>query len=190
MTVPVSRLVANASKILQDIGSVRWSQADLIDWGSEGQVALMPIKPDAYTRTVEHQLVSGAKQTLPEDSLALIDVSRNVDGTAVTQCDRHTLDRFSPSWTTKVTSSTVEHWMPDPQPDTFYVYPPQGATPGRVVLTHAAIPPRLEASGNLRVRDVYEPNITNYMIYRALSEDAEFAGSAERAVAYYKLFTG
>lgn len=78
--------------------------------------------------------------------------------------------------------------MPDDNPAYYYVYPAQSATPGSVVVTCCVKPPALTAMGNMNVRDIYAPNITNYVIYRALSKDAEFGGAAERAIAHYKLF--
>lgn len=190
MTVSVASLVTRASTILQDMDGVRWTVSELLDWGSEGQVELVKLRPDAYTKTVTVRLVPGAKQSTPAGSIEFIDVRQNTNGIAITPCDRAALDRFSPKWMVTPTASYVKHWMDDPEPDTFYVYPAQNATPGSIVVTHAAVPPALSQGGTLAVRDIYAENVVNYIIYRALSKDAEFSGSAERAAAYYQLFKG
>ena len=189
MTIQVSTVLTNVATLLNDAGLVRWTQDELLAWGSEGQVELVKLKPDAATKTVEHQLVPGAKQTNPADCIEIIDMRQNKGGAAVTPCDRAALDRFSPDWMTTPTASTVKHWMDDPQPDTFYVYPAQNATPAKVILTHTFVPPALTADGVLGVRDIYQAAIENYILFRAFSKDAEPA-SAERAVAYGKAFYG
>lgn len=189
MSVPVSSVITNVSTLLNDAGLVHWTQAELLAWGSEGQVELVKLKPDAAIKTVEHQLVAGAKQTNPADCVEIVDMRQNKSGAAITPCSRDVMDRFMPGWMTTPTASTVTHWMDDPQPDTFYVYPAQNATPGKVVLTYTFVAPPLTAGGVLGVRDIYQSAIENYILFRAFSKDSEPA-SAERALAYGKAFYG
>ena len=189
MAVPCSLVLLNVKTLLNDAGMIHWTQNELLQWGSEGQVELVVLKPDAATKTVDLQLVSGARQTNPADCISILDMRQNNGGNTITPTDRATLDRFMPGWMKGPTASTVKHWMPDPQPDTFYVYPAQNTTPAKVVITHSFTPPALVAGGNLGVRDIYQAAIENYILFRAFSKDAEPA-SAERAMAYGKAFYG
>ena len=189
MTVAVNSLVSEVSTLLLDTTHVRWSVADVIAALSEAQVELTKIQPDAYIKTVTVQLVPGAKQTAPSDCQTIVDMRQNENGAAVTPCNRDALDRFTPKWMVTPTASYVVNWMTDPQPDTFYVSPAQGATPARVVITYSALPSGLSEGGNLVVRDMYAPRVVNYALFRLYSREDE-AGSAEKAEAYYKLFTG
>ena len=189
MAILVSTVLTNVKTLLNDAGMIHWTQNELLQWGSEGQVELVVLKPDAATKTVDLQLVSGARQTNPADCISILDMRQNNGGNAITPADRATLDRFMPGWMKGPTASTVKHWMPDPQPDTFYVYPAQNSTPAKVVITHSFTPPALVAGGNLGVRDIYQAAIENYILFRAFSKDAEPA-SAERAMAYGKAFYG
>lgn len=189
MAVPCSLVLLNVKTLLNDAGLIHWTQDELLKWGSEGQIELVTLKPDAATKTVGLQLVSGARQTNPADCISILDMRQNDNGNAITPTDRATLDRFMPGWMKGPTASTVKHWMPDPQPDTFYVYPAQNNTPAKVVITHSFTPPALVAGGNLGVRDIYQAAIENYILFRAFSKDAESA-SAERAMAYGKAFYG
>ena len=189
MSILVSTVLTNVTTLLNDVGMVHWTQAELLAYGSEGQVELVKLKPDAATKTTTLQLVAGAKQTNPTGCIEIIDMRQNENGAAITPCDRTALDRFMPNWMTTPTASTVKHWMDDPNPEVFYVYPAQNATPGKVVITHSFTPPALTANGNLGVRDIYQAAIENYILFRAFSKDAEPA-SAERAVAYGKAFYG
>lgn len=189
MAVPCSLVLLNVKTLLNDAGLIHWTQNELLQWGSEGQVELVTLKPDAATKTVDLQLVSGARQTNPADCISILDMRQNDNGNAITPTDRATLDRFMPGWMKGPTASTVKHWMSDPQPDTFYVYPAQNTTPAKVVITHSFTPPALVAGGNLGVRDIYQAAIENYILFRAFSKDSEPA-SAERAMAYGKAFYG
>lgn len=189
MAILVSTVLTNVTTLLNDVGMVHWTQAELLAYGSEGQVELVKLKPDAATKTTTLQLVAGAKQTNPTGCIEIIDMRQNSNGKAVTHCDRASLDRFSPNWMTTPTASYVTHYMDDPNPDVFYVYPAQNATPATVVLTYTFTPAALTANGTLGVRDIYQAAIENYILFRAFSKDAEPA-SAERAMAYGKAFYG
>lgn len=189
MTILVSTVLANCTNILNDAGYVHWTQAELLAWGSEGQVELVKLKADAATKKVTLQLVAGAKQTNPSDCIEIIDMRQNENGAAITPCDRNALDRFQPNWMNTPTASTVKHWMDDAHPDSFYVYPAQNSSPAKVVITHSFVPAALTAGGSLGVRDIYQSQIENYILFRAFSKDSEPA-SAERAVAYGKAFYG
>lgn len=186
MSVAVSTILARASKLLLDEGLVRWTQAELIDWGSEGQVVLVQSKDDAKIKTATVSLVSGSKQSNPADCLQILDMRQNNGGAAILPCDRTALDRFSQNWMVTPTASTVKHWMPDQQYDTFYVYPAQNTSPAAVVVTYKAMPTSLTAGGNIDIRDVYADNLVNYIVYRAFSKEDEVQ-AAQKAAAYLQL---
>lgn len=186
MSVLVSTVVAKATTLLNDLGLVRWTQDELLSWGSEGQVVLAKNKEDAKVKTISHVLIAGAKQFAPSDCMQIVDVRQNYNGSAITPCDRSALDRFTPNWMTSPTASTVKHWMDDQHPDVFYVYPAQNATPATVVVTYKALPIALMAGGVIDIRDIYADNLVNYIVYRAFSKEDE-AQAAQKAAAYLQL---
>lgn len=189
MSVSVQSVLKRASTLLLDLGMERWTEDELLMWLNDGQRELAAsVKPDAKVRTIEHVLNQGAKQAVPADGLAILDVRQNKDGTAITPCERSALDRFSPSWMQKPLSSSVRHWMPDEHPNVFYVYPAQNDAPGTVVMTYSAQPATVGAADDIDVRDIYAENLLNFILYRAFLKDAEFGGNGERAVAFYQAF--
>lgn len=189
MPIQCATVILNVKTLLNDAGLIHWTQDELLRWGSEGQVELVKLKPDAATKTVVFQLQPGAKQTNPDGCIEIIDMRQNDGGNSVTLCERAVLDKFQPGWMVAPVDSTVKHYMDDPQPDTFYVYPPQNATPAKVVITHSFTPDDLVIGGVLGVRDIYQAQIENYILFRAFSKDSEPA-SAERAAAYASAFYG
>lgn len=189
MTVLVSTILSNVTTILTDAGMKHWTKAELLAWGSEGQVELSKLKPDAKVLQVEKQLVGGARQAWPSDCVVMLDVVSNSDGSVVTPCDRSALDRFNSGWMQRKTGLKVLHWMQEEMPGAFYVYPAQSLTaPGKVLITYSAIPSALVDGGSLDVRDIYAANIENYMLYRAYSKDAEVGANAAAAAAYFQAF--
>lgn len=189
MSTAVKLVLDRAATILNDLGNDRWTQAELLDWLDAAQVALITLRPDAKTETREMALVAGAAQTLPADCIALMDVAYNKDGSAITPCDKAALDAFSPGWAIRPTDSSVRHWMASDDPKVFYVYPAQNATPATVSIVASVYPLKATASGFIDVRDIYAERLVNYILYRAFSKDAEFSGSAEKAVAFYQAFS-
>jgi hypothetical protein len=186
MTTPVTSILQKTWSVLQDDGT-RWTESELLTWLNEGQLVLVKAKPDAKSITVEHQLAPGARQTLPVDCIQIIDVRRNVGGSAVTPCDRAALDTFTPNWMFTPIANSVKHWMPDGNPDQFFVYPAQSATPAKVELTASAYPAQVTAADNIDIRDTYRENLVNYCLARAYAKDAEHAGNAALAGEYLKL---
>lgn len=189
MTTTVASVITRAATLLQDTAMTRWTQDMHLTNLNEGSIELVKIKPDAKIKTVTVALVAGAKQTNPADCIEIIELRQNAGGAVILPCDRKALDSFAANWMTTPISATVRHYMDDPQPDTFYVYPAQPAAPGSVVMTYAAMPNAVVYGGNIDVRDIYAEKLISYLMYRAYALEDE-AGAAEKAVAYLQLFKG
>jgi hypothetical protein len=186
MTTQVSTILSRVRTVLQDTDGTRWPTAELLSWGNEIQLLVVDKFPAANTSAVTLNLAPGSKQEAPSGSLALVDVRRNTTGPVVTACDRKALDAFSPNWMGGVSSTTIKHWMPDEKPIAFWVYPP--AAPGAsvdVVVSVAPMP--LTENGVIGIRDEYASRLTNGILYRAISKDAEFSANLQLAEAYFKL---
>jgi hypothetical protein len=183
-------ILTSVTNILNDADLVHWTQDELLHWLSDGQREIVIRFPDAKTRTRDMQLVAGSRQSVPDDCIAIIDVAYNKDGDVVTPCDRTALDMFCPSWGQKPVAKTVKHWIPTEDPKVFYVYPAQVASSPAIVEIVASVYPKIIGSvfDAIDVRDIYAERLTSYILYRAFSKDAEFAGAADRAVAYYQAF--
>ena len=90
---------------------------------------------------------------------------------------------------TTPTANAVQHFMPDQQHETFYVYPAQSGTPANVVINYSAVPATVAAGANIVLDDVHAESLVNYILYRAFSKNSE-VGGPERAAAFYALFKG
>jgi hypothetical protein len=130
---------------------------------------------------------------IPEGT-RLIDVVRNSGvsgaGNAITVVDRDVLDAQLPSWQSGTASTKVEHYVFDLRnPTSFYVYPGVQAAI-EVELVYSSIPPTIETTASsLGVPSLYRNALLDYVLYRAYSKDADFAGNAQRALKHYESFT-
>lgn len=197
-----SAVIDRAQRILNDVSAVRWPAADLLDWLNDGQRAVVHFAPEANRVTEFVQLAQGTKQDLTTLAttvpLRLIDVTRNVtDGTgfpalrAIRSVDRRELDMVQPDWHTHTTSSTVTQFMFDKRnPTEFFVYPPQPAAgQGFVEIVYSAEPADLpNDSTNIGLSDTYVPALVDYIVFRALSYDAEYGANPGRVNAHWQAF--
>lgn len=193
MTLAVNTITGRVATQLHDTANTRWSAADLVSLVNEAQVSIIKKVPTAYTKTSTETLVAGTQQSIPTDGYELIDVVRNMTGATpgnvVRMVDMKTLDAVDPTWHTATGASPVEEFMYDLEnKNVFYVNPPQPATPTEVQLVYSAEPPTASAGGNLILDDIYENALIEFMLYRALSRDAEYSGPEGKAAIHYEQF--
>lgn len=200
-----------AAVVLQDDTHVRWTLAELCDWLNDGTREIVLHKPNASSDTSIVSLQAGTYQTIPSGSLALLRVIRNlkttttsprVGGRMIQVVNREILDSQRPYWhDTTITPSAkeVKHATFDTaDPQSFYVFPPNDGT-GIVEVVVSTVPTTIpyaspdpeDISGyavNVDLPEIYQNVLLSYVLYRAYTKDAQFAGNSARAGAYYQEF--
>lgn len=198
-TLTAASVIDRVSTLLQDKDHIRWPVAELLLWITDAQREVGSYKPDALVTTGVVPMVAGTKQSLPSNGIALIDVVRNMGANSTTPgraprlVMREILDAQLPNWHSDTTSAEVKHYVFDPANQrTFYVQPPQpSVSPGSLEVVYSAAPAAVTTEGQtLVLDDTWISAITNYVLYRAYSKDAEYAANANLAVAYYQAFIG
>lgn len=195
MATTVASLLARATTLLQDPTHVRWAETEMLDWLNDGQKEALAYKPNVYLVRAVVTLVAGTKQTLPLDAVQLSDIPRNYSdaltpGAQVQLVTREILDSFTPNWHAALKTTLVKHYTYTPtEPKTFYVSPPNSGT-GKIELVYSATPPTATLIGVIALDDIYGPALVDYIMYRAYSKDAEFAGAMQLATGYYQAFAG
>ena len=204
-----SEVIDRAQRILNDTSAIRWPAADLLDWLNEGQKAAVRVAPESYTVTAFIQLATGVRQNLVTLAAAgtptgvplrLIEVVRNVtDNTgfpalrAIRMINRRSLDQANPDWPTDTDAALVENYMFDSRnPKEFMVYPPQPSTlQGYVEVVYSAEPADLSVDTDpIILADSYAPALTDYVVSRALSTDAEYGENSAKVALHYNQFFG
>jgi hypothetical protein len=197
-TILASAIITKARDILQDTSAIRWTDAEALRWLSEGQRYITLQRPDASAVVANITMVAGTKQTLPATAMRLLDVTRNMGvggatpGAPIRIVDREVLDAQVADWHTKTGVTSFQHYVYDQRnPKSFYIYPPASGTSPTVEAIYTVVPAELAAVGNaINIDDIYEPVMLDYLLYRALSKNAEYAGNMERAVMYMQACNG
>lgn len=186
MTILASSILDRVELQLGDITNVRWSRAELLSWLSIGCRLVTTLQPSATNSVAVTKLVAGTRQYIPADGWLLLDILRNMGtsgttaGRAVRVTSRRILDAFNPLWHTDSPSSTIQHYIFDPQDQTsYFVYPPADGT-SYLEVNYSAIPaPLTSESQTLGVPDAYEDALHNYVMFRALSKNTDYAASSQ-----------
>lgn len=211
MAIVAKEILDRARRLIQDETSVRWPLPELRLWLNDGLREIAVLKPTAYSGSIVFSLATGTRQTLSENYASVMGVVRNlktnatspkVPGPSVRAVDMDMLDASSPNWHdgTKVKyQKTVKNAAFDANdPRSFYVYPGNDGT-GFVELIVSKIPSQVAAPASalddlasygatVDLQDSYFNCLVDYVLYRAYSKDASYAGSAQRAVAHYTAF--
>lgn len=174
-----SEIFATVRKTSLDGAARAYSNADLILFLNEAQRSSAGEKPDFYTVAIDHNLVAGEDQVLPDDGVSLFDVPSNTvanGGRVVTQVQRELLAEASRFWPRGTRQAEVEHFTADPRtPKRFKVYPPNNGL-GSVQIVYGAVPPAITATTDeLVVSDVYEGPLVNYVLAKCYGVNSKKA---------------
>src|SRR5690606_24768592 len=212
MAVLASEIIDRAQTIVQDKTGVRWPYQELLQWLNDGQREVAIHKPSATAQNEVIQLEAGTLQSIGDGGLCLLRVIRNlktpvtnprVGSRACRIVAREVLDAQHPSWhDPEVFAYTkeVKHFCFDESdPTHFYVFPGNDGTgaleavvsrsPADLVVASGTDPNNLSAYRlPISIPDIYANCLLDYVLFRAYSKDAEYAGNAERSNQHYQVF--
>lgn len=200
MSTTAQSIIQRVATTLQDLTATRWSTAELVRYLNDGQRDIALIRPDATATPATLSLAGGARQTIATAGAKLLDVIRNTSGAkrAIRLTDRAVLDAHNPDWYSLTGVTEIRHYTFDArEPRVFYVYPPAASSGASVEMVYSAYPSDITepsagttysaVSGNISVQDIFANALTNYILYRAFSKDAETVNAAA-ATSYYQLY--
>ena len=204
-TVKVIDIIRNVEHVLQDT-SIRWPRTELQNWVNEAYLSVILLRPDANAKAGSFTCAVGSRQSLTAQfasGLKLLDITRNLaassDKKAIRLVARSVLDDQRPAWHAETGTVNIQHYMYDPrQPKEFFVYPP-ATTSSQIevvysdaVTAHALTESQLDPTGSnatvILLDDIYKSPITDWVLYRAYSKDAEYGANEARAAASYQAF--
>ena len=194
-SVTTDEILTQVNSQLNDIGYIRWPKDELLSYFNFAQKAVVLRRPDAFAVDIDEFIcVRGTKQTLPNDALRLIDVPANFSGNVVRgPYDKNALDSNYPAWRGGKDADDAELYLYDERnPKTFYIYP--GVTQGaKLNVIHSAAPPRVTRQQNddgklIDLDDIYENALTEWILYRCYSKDAEFAANPAKSQMHLDAF--
>ena len=194
MSIAASTIIDKVAYHLQDVTNVRWSRVELLRWLSAGERLITVLQPSSTNTIAIVALAAGSRQAIPSDGWILLDVIRNMGtsgttpGRSVRIVSRRLLEAFRTSWHSDTPVTEVQNYTFDMQDQTaFFVYPPSDGT-GKLEINYSALPaPLTSESQSIGVPDSYEEALTHYVMFRALTKNAEWAANSQGAQ-YLELF--
>ena len=194
-TVTSQEIISQVNHLLNDTGYIRWPKPELLGFLNDAIKAIVMRRPDAHTKDVDDfTCAAGTKQVLPSDALRLIDVPRNESGRAIRgPFDRNVLDNNYPDWFGGNDAAFAELYLYDERnPKTFYLYPGVSANT-KINIVYSTVPTVITEADNLAdaviaLDDIYENAITEWMLYRCYSKDADFAANPNKAAMHLNAF--
>lgn len=192
-------IIDKASLLLADVSKSFWLASELLGWLNDGQYEIAISSPNACSVTEVINLVAGAKQSAPSKSIRLVEFVRNMGvsgaapGNAIRQVERKVMDRYAPNWSYDNPDPVVVHVMHNAEDDnaTFYVWPPQPATPAYIEVIYSRAPAIILDSNvgtKITISDYYQNPLLDYVLYRALGRGTEDTGNYQRSQDHYQRF--
>lgn len=197
MAITANDVITRVRELLVDQGtSPRWTDAELLRHLSDAQRTISRIEPTAVQKFATMALAEGTRQALPIDGESLLTVTRNMGSTgmspgrAVRIIRRDILDDQNPMWHTEPKTNVVYNYIYDPtDPTAFFVYPPSNGN-NRIEISYCYTPAELdELTDSLDVTNVYVTALTEFVLFRALLKDSDFAAGIARAQLHLQSFT-
>lgn len=213
MSINAAATLARAQTILQDETGVRWPLSELRQWFNDALREITLLKPTAASLSVVVPLEKGTYQKLPDRYIRALRVTRNLRssqteprqaGRTIRTVSRDLLDSQNPDWHNELRTRQVREvrnaCVDDAEPTAFWVYPGADGK-GFVEVVAARVPDGIPApsqnldeiasyAATIDLQDIYANVLLDYVLYRALSKEAQFAGSAAKAAACYAQFMG
>lgn len=194
MSTKVRDLVDRVLTALNDPDADSWSAPELIQYLNEAIDALVMIVPEQYSVIETLQLVTGPKQTLPTGGVRFIRVNRAINtddslGDSAREVSLRALEQHYPNWH-NAPGGLVSEWASDPaEPTTFWVNPPQApGAPAKAEVEYVKRPEYVDVGETLPTDPMYDAAIIEFILYRAFSKDADYAGQDGRAQGHYTKF--
>lgn len=188
MSLTAQNLVDRAAAVLNDASFTRWSSAELLNWLNDGRREMALLRPDLYATAGTHSCAAGAPQTLATGS-RLLNVLKNTSGTGITPIDKRALDAKQPGWLVLAQSGTILHFAFDEvSPRVFYTYPPALVSTSLDIVYVPTLTDHSSGTSLTDGEELYCNALIDFVCYRAISKDVEFAGNANRAAAHYTAF--
>lgn len=186
--------IQKAAYALNDAGMVRWTEPTWLGWAEECMQVIASQNPDMFRAREALNMTAGVEQPVPATFTRVLRVtysSVNGKDREVRYVDWDSLTRLRPNWRSDRASAVPRNYTYNGMNrDRIEVYPPHPDTPsGTLTVEYNTVPPSVAAmTTTVDLPSTFTPAITDYLLYRALINDAEEVDARDRATLHYKQF--
>ena len=183
-------VVTEVRRILQDTNSPqRYSDDVLIGFANQALKRIAVLRPDLFAYIGEIPCTDGeVVQSMPSDSIRLIEIYRVKDGNGVIETNREALDQALPTWMNDTAGPAVNFMRHVRNANKFFIYPKAPASQ-ILIGEYAQTPPDYDGTTTVALLpDAYEPVVIDATVFIAESVDNEHVNS-NRAQLFQQSFT-
>lgn len=183
--------VINDARILINDDNVlmpeRFSDADLLAFVNEAMQRACVVRPDLFIVSEDiTPTVGEVTQALPASVTRILELNGVVDGGALGEVDKETMDRSAPTWRTD-TPGTPVNWMRHPRnPRKYFLYPAP-STGTQIDAEYIELPTASALGDTLPLPDSYKAAVIDCVVALAEVVDNEHVETA-RAKSFFDSF--
>jgi hypothetical protein len=182
-------VISEVRNLIQDTQTPqRYSDAVLLNFVNQTLKRMAMIRPDLFTKIADITTTANTViQTMPSDSIRLVEIFSVKDGNSLTEVNRDVFDQTYPGWTQEAAGTPVNFMRHVRNPNQFFLYP--RPTSGVILVgEYAVVPTDYDVNDPIVAPiDAYFPTVVDGTVYLAESIDNEHVNSG-RAKLYYDSF--
>ena len=183
-------VVTEVRRIVQDTNTPqRYSDAVLVGFANQALKRIAVLRPDLFAFIGDITTTAGAViQSMPSDSIRLIDIYNVKNGSGITETNRESLNQAYPSWMNDAAGPAVNFMRHVRNANKFFIYP---KAPADQVLVgeYAQTPPTYDGTTTVALLpDAYFPVVVDATVFITESVDNEHVNS-KRAQIFQQSFT-
>jgi len=187
--VTPAEVIAEVRNLISDTRvTYRYSDATLLGFVNQTIKRIVAYRPDVFSYIGNFTTTADSIiQTLPTDAVRLVEVFQVINGTAVTEVNRETLDQMYPAWVSETSGAPVNFMRHQRSPTRFFLYP-RPAAGTQLLVEYIQSPPNYTLNQTINLLpDSFFPIIVDGTVFLAESVDTEHV-VAERAKLFYETF--
>jgi hypothetical protein len=186
----LNTVITEVRRLLQDINSPqRYSDVVLLGFANQALKRIAVLRPDLFAYIGPISTTAGSViQSMPSDSLRVMEIFSVQDGNGVTEVNREALDQTYPTWMNDTAGPCV-NWMRHVRnANKFFIYPKAPA--GQILIgEYSQTPPDYDGTTTVTLlSDGYFPVVVDATVFLAESVDNEHVNS-QRAALFQQSFT-
>jgi len=183
-------VITEVRRLIQDESApLRYSDTVLLGFVNETLKRMAVLRPDLFSLITNISTTPNVVvQSCPADSVRLVEIFQVVNGNAITEVSRDTLDQSTPGWVGEAAGTPVNYVRHVRNPNRFFLYPrPTSGT--QLVAEYIQSPPTYTINQTIALLpDAYLSTVVDGTVYLAESVDNEHVNSG-RAKLFYDSFT-
>lgn len=175
---PASVIVEVRKLINDSLAPQRYSDTDLLGFVNQTLKRMAMYRPDLFLQIGNISTTAGTSvQSMPADSIRLVDIFGVVGGDTITEVDREVFDQTYPGWRAEAAGTPVNFMRHVRNPNTYFLYPKPSS--GVMLLAeYAKVPTDYGLNDTITAPiDAYFPTVVDGTVYLAEAVDDEHVNS-------------